>query len=198
MADWFRNTQWNEDIEAVFEARLRRARDKAQYLNIQAHTLLGTHPRISAALCLRAIETGDPAQAARAGLYLGTALAVDGDVDGAIEALEGAIGAEQREPMHRTAAHLDQALLVALARRSDLYDLVLSRLERERRVPVTDQPPSALIVWALIGSERGSNVATVAASALEVLGGANETSASLPSYLSVGDLRHRLELIAGH
>ena len=197
MTDWFRNLQWNADIEAAFDARLGRARDKAQYLNIQAYALLGTHPRIAAALCLRAIDTGNPAQLARAGLYLGTAFAIDGDLDGAIDALEGAIEAERRAPLYRTAAYLDQALLVAVSRRADLYDLVLSRLEQERRIPLADQHSSALIAWALIGGERGANVATLAASALEALGGAVESPASLPSYLSVNGLRHRLERLAG-
>ncbi len=193
MADWFRNTEWNDQIEAAFEAKLGRARDKAQYLNIQAYTLLANAPRVAAALCRRAIETGDPAQKVRAGLYLGTALAIDGDLDGAIAALERAINAEQLDPRHRTGAYLDQALLVAVSRRADLYDLVLSRLESDRHIPFAEQQPSALIAWALIGGERGTPVAEIAASALEALGDANETCAYVPSYLSIDDLRQRLE-----
>ena len=41
--DWFRNTTWNNTIEADFEARLKRSRGafhKAQYLRIQAGYLL--------------------------------------------------------------------------------------------------------------------------------------------------------------
>ena len=196
MADWFRNTTWNGDIEAAFEAKLSRARGKAQYLNLQAYTLLPAHPRAAAELCLRTIAIDDPAQTARAWLYLGTALAIDGDLDGAIEALEGAIEAEKRHPTYRTAAYLDQALLVAVGRRVDLYDLVMSRLIKEREVPSSYQEPSALIAWALIGNERGEDVATVAASALDSLEGASESIAVLPSYICLDGLRSRLEGIA--
>ena len=196
MADWFRNTKWDENIEAAFEAKLSRARDKAQYLNIQAHTLLPARPRIAAALCLRAIALGDPVQTARAWLYLGTALAIAGDVDGAIEALEGAIEAEKRYPLHRTEAHIDQALLVAVARRVDLYNLVLSRLERERQAPYASQEPSAMIAWALIGNERGEDVAAMAAYALESLADTNDSFPGFPNILSSDDLKSRLQRIA--
>lgn len=43
--EWFRNTTWDSDIEADFEARLKRSRGayhKAQYLRIQASYLLGS------------------------------------------------------------------------------------------------------------------------------------------------------------
>ncbi|MDD4771892.1 MAG: hypothetical protein PHQ26_10510 [Bacteroidales bacterium] len=43
--EWFRNTTWDSNIEADFEARLKRSRGayhKAQYLRIQASYLLGS------------------------------------------------------------------------------------------------------------------------------------------------------------
>jgi hypothetical protein len=45
--DWFRNAEWNSDIEAAFFAKLKRAKDKSQYLRVQACTLAATHPRIA-------------------------------------------------------------------------------------------------------------------------------------------------------
>lgn len=196
MVQWFRNTDWNDEIESAFDARLGRARGKAQYLNIQAHTLLATHPRVAANLCCRVLALDEPSQTARAGLYLGTALAVQGDFDGAISALEAAIEAERREPMHRTAAYLDQALLVALAKRYDMYDTALKRLEYERSLPVREQPITALIALALIGSERGENVGGAAIVALETLGESDPENFDLPPYLALGDLKGRLRVVA--
>lgn len=196
MADWFRNIAWSDEIASTFEVRLGRARDKAQYLNIQAYTLLATRPDVAASLSRRAIELNDPTQTARAGLYLGTALATLGDLDAAIIALESAIEAEQREPMHRTAAHLDQALLVALAERTEMYDLALKRMERESILPFGDQCLSALIAQALIRGERGEDVAGIAEAALEALGTSQDGHADLPHYLSIDTLKGRLKAIA--
>ena len=193
VVDWFRNSEWNDEIEAAFEAKLVRARSKAQYLNIQAYTLLASDPSVAASLARRAIGCADASQTARAGLYLGTALAIAGDLDGAIAALEGAIEAERHEPMYRTAAHLDQALLVALARRDDMYDLALERLGDERSSNLSDQSLSALIAQALIGSERGDNVAGLAAAALDGLGDSNGSSTGLPALFVTADLRCRLK-----
>lgn len=45
--DWYRNTEWNEEIAERFEAKLRRARRKAQYLRIQACSPARSEPRVA-------------------------------------------------------------------------------------------------------------------------------------------------------
>ena len=45
--DWFRNTDWDEEIESRFNEKLKRTRLKAQFLRIQASTLSKRHPEVS-------------------------------------------------------------------------------------------------------------------------------------------------------
>ncbi len=196
MTEWFRNDQWNDETATHFEARLDRARHKAQYLNLQGYALLASQPDAAAELFQRAIVLDGPHQTSRAALYLGTARVLLGDVDGAIAALEAAIAAELRHPMHRTAARLDQALLVALAKREDLYDVVLQRLENEAVLPFDDQQLSALVAQTLIRGERGENVADMADTALAALGQTEGGCEDVPEYISVALLRSRIETLA--
>jgi len=58
MIEWYRNTDWNKEIEDLFELKLKRARggySKAQYLRIQASYLLHNleHGQIGENLLLR-------------------------------------------------------------------------------------------------------------------------------------------------
>lgn len=194
MADWYRNEHWDETIAAGFEQRLARARDQSQYLVLQGYTLLFTHPKVAATLFQRAVESNDPQITARALLYLGTALAVDGDLDGAIVALDRAMAEEARNPLVRTGAYLDHALLVALARRTELYEVALSRLEAEAAMPPSELDLSTLIIFALIRSAQHSDGSAYAREALGVLDAIELDGGELPPFLAPATIRKRLEV----
>lgn len=192
MGDWFRNEAWDDEIAGVFDARLARARDKGQYLNIQAYTLLATRPDVAADLCRRAIALDDPHSAVQGGMYLGTALALQGDVDGAIDALERLIQTQQCHPRTGSAAYVDQALLVAIASRRDLYAQALTRLAREESMPIGELDLSALIALALIHHDLGGGGSAFAQEALVLLDGFDEAEAALPTFLDLASIRERL------
>lgn len=192
MGDWFRNETWNDQVAGAFDAKLARARDKGQYLNIQASTLLAKRPEIAAELCRRAIALGDPHAAVQGGMYLGTALALQGDIDGAIDALECSVQTQQRHPRTRSAAYVDQALLVALASRQALYARALSRLAREEAMPVDELDLSTLVALALIRHALGGDGSAFAREALAMLDGFNDVEAALPAFLDLATIRERL------
>ena len=69
VSDWFRNTAWDDSIQAAFDAKLAQCRtQRAQYLRVQGSILKESHPGAALALLRRCIETGDEFQVAPAHL----------------------------------------------------------------------------------------------------------------------------------
>jgi hypothetical protein len=66
--DWYRNTEWSEEIAERFEAQLKRARRKARYLRIQACTLAWSDPLVALRLLDRYFDLGDDFDHARLSL----------------------------------------------------------------------------------------------------------------------------------
>jgi len=114
MSDWFRNTDWNEAIAAAFDQKLKRARDKKQYLRIQACTLARSHPQIALELLDRYFALGDHFDHAQAHVDRATAHLALGDMESAIHSYEAAVEREAAFPNLRTGAGLELPYLIAL------------------------------------------------------------------------------------
>lgn len=199
MTDWYRRTNWNEEIAADFEARLARARpsNRAQYLSLQGYALLSSRPEKSEELLERAVSLAEGSELPRACCYLAIARTAQGKIDAAIDAYNIAIDAERREPLHRSTAGIDQAFVIALFDRGTLYGHALEQLT----LSIADQWSlaglEALAADAIIRSRNGQ--ADIARErAREALALFPEESLGAQwAGISFDDLRLRLQAIAG-
>lgn len=162
MSDWYRRTNWNAETAADFEARLGRARasSRAQYLALQGQALLKGHPAEAEALLERAIAAGEPSEIPRAACYLALSRVAQGKIDKAINAYEDAIVAERRSPAFRSTASVDQAFLIALFERYDLYDKAIEQLAMASGDDWSLAGLEALAAGAIIRDARGEEGAS--------------------------------------
>ena len=127
--DWYRNTDWNPAIEEAFNAKLARAREKSQYLRIQASMLARTHPMVALALIDRYFALDDHWDAASAYLCQFYAYTELGDQKQALTALQNALKREQDFPNLRTGVDLVFARLVATQGLDPLFGQALQVLD---------------------------------------------------------------------
>ena len=130
--DWFRNAEWNSDIEVAFFAKLKRARDKSQYLRVQACTLAATHPRIALRLLDQYFALGDNFDAAQAHVDRATAFLSLGQVEDALASYEAALSVEARKPNYQTQASLDLPFVIACQGIVARYEQALDLLDRHQ------------------------------------------------------------------
>lgn len=130
--DWYRNETWNDEIAATFEAKLRRARTKGQYLRIQACTLKGSHPVIAHALLDRYFALPDQFDAAQAYVDRACAFLAQGKVIEAISAYEAALAREASFPQLRTQVFIEFPYLVATQELECYYSRALEVLTEHR------------------------------------------------------------------
>lgn len=134
MPDWYRCTDWNEQVEADFFRRLKRARhQKPQYLVIQAGTLVGTGRRELATTALNLIqlfvqEHYEPFFASGAFHTKAQALLILERSEEAFQAFEAALAARRATPnvIHNT--WLEYPLTIARRRARDRYQRALEIL----------------------------------------------------------------------
>jgi len=130
--DWFRNKTWDSATEAHFHEKLRRARNKAQRLRVQAGCLVNTEPRAALALLDRYFALGDHFEMAQAFLDRAEAQLTLGSQDEALISLASAIEREREFPNFGTQAWTRFTLLVAERKLDQLYDKALQVLEERR------------------------------------------------------------------
>jgi hypothetical protein len=102
--DWFRNESWNADIQAAFDAKLRRAHDKTQRLRIQAIHLIKTHPDVALALIDRYFDQGGDTSSALAHETRAVAYVVMGKIAEAEISPRGGLGGIGKRCL-RSSAH---------------------------------------------------------------------------------------------
>jgi tetratricopeptide (TPR) repeat protein len=119
--DWFRHVEWDVEIQADFDAHLRRARDKVQPLKIQAALLAERHPEVALQLLDRYFESGDTFFLADAYCTQAEARAAIGDISGAAESYTAALTREAEFPNVKTGSFVEYPLLVAQHRLKERY-----------------------------------------------------------------------------
>ena len=157
--DWYRNSDWNADIDAAFFKKLSRARDKGQYLRIQASTLRTRHPATALKLLAQYSELGEHFDMAQAFVDKASAELALGNVDDALRSYEDALQREAKYPSLLTNAYLDLPLLIARRGFKDRYPQAIDILQRHKHRPTF---PVDHFLWnsalAIILSETGKRM----------------------------------------
>ena len=130
--DWFRNTDWSDEIETAFFGKLRRARRKQQYLRIQASILARCQPAVALRLLNDYFALGDYFDHAQAHVDRASAYLTLGDTDSAVAACKAALAREQQHPRLLTEAWIRLPFLIASHGIQSHHDLALELLQQHR------------------------------------------------------------------
>ncbi len=184
--EWFRNTSWNSETEAAFFKKLARARDKSQYLRIQACTLADRCPEVALRLLDQYFATGKHFGVAQAHVDRATAYRCLNQLEAAIVAYEAALDVD---PTLSTQAYVELPFLIATERLSQHYDRAISLLEAHEDRPAW---PLERFRWscalALIRAERGDHRAAQEA-ARRALAALSETQSGFRYHPQLGLVR---------
>jgi tetratricopeptide (TPR) repeat protein len=126
--EWFRNEEWTPEIEEQFNTKLKRAKDKPQYLNIQAGLLTKSHPRIALALLDRYFEFAENIFRASAYVNQAHSWITLNDFENAVCSYRLAVSREAEFPHYKTNAYVDFPFFVATQGISQYFNEALSVL----------------------------------------------------------------------
>ena len=130
--DWYRNAKWNDETAERFEAKLKRARRKAQYLRIQACSLARSEPRVALQLLERYFELGDDFDHAQAYVDQATAYRSLGHLENTVKSYEQALRREANFPNLQTQAYLELPFLIATTPIPERFDQAHALLDQFR------------------------------------------------------------------
>jgi len=130
--DWYCNKEWTSEIETRFFDKLRRARDKAQYLKIQSGCLSGTYPKVALSLIEKYFALHEHFFDAEAFLHQAQAYMALGREDDAVHCLRQALQRERDFPKFVTTAWSEFAMLVATKKKKLLYEEALKALQEHK------------------------------------------------------------------
>lgn len=201
--DWFRHTDWSPAIETAFFAKLKRARNKSQYLRIQASTIAQSHPLIALALLQRYFDLGEHFDVAQAHCDRATAQIALHNIAGAVESYEAALEREASFPQLQTNAYISLPVLIVRERLEGRYPQALDLLERHRDrliFPVDVFRWNSVLAIVLAEAGKREEAATAANAALQAASLKRSIFSRHPNVGLVGpsdsDLLERIKRIA--
>jgi tetratricopeptide (TPR) repeat protein len=194
--DWFRNERWDDDIAGKFNAKLKRAHKKDQYLRIQAAHIRFADPRVALQLLDEFFSLEDKwiGEIAPAWLQRAECYSQLGQPDEAIKAALEAVKWEKKFPNVITNVTLWLPLFIAENGRAELYDKAFAMLEARKRDIFPSMFFDRFAAKALIFEARGMHTEAREA-ATAALGFADRTRSFLsrhPTLGLVGKERHDL------
>ncbi len=129
--DWYRNEEWDDEIERAFFAKLKRARSQRdQYLAIQAVVLADSQPEVTIRLAQHYFETRTGRfNDSRVLAAQGNAYRTLGKVDDALASYQAALARQREFPSSVAVSGTSVAYYIATEGIDDQYGFALSLLE---------------------------------------------------------------------
>ena len=160
--DWYRNEEWNSEIDATFHEKLVRSRSmRPQYLVIQAGMIARKYPEAALSLIVEYFERFEDFNVPNAYCVRAKALTANGHVAEAVAAYKSALEWEIEHPNFISTARWDYPEFVASQRIASEYAEAIEVLSR--RFKANDHAfPRHRYVWngsmALILDDSGDKL----------------------------------------